>query len=242
MELRKKEEVMNSENPTIAKTSPGSLKMLQAMVGIGVLCALLIVLTFEKTLPAIEKNKAEALEKAIFKVIPGITKTKTYQFDQNNKIVAVTNENEVGPFVYAGFNDRGEFTGLAIEASGLGYADIIRILYGYQPETEKIIGFYVLETKETPGLGDKIEKDENFLANFKDLDVSLTDDQSILKHQVVTVKHDTKENPWEIDGITGATISSRAIGDIIGSSTQHWIPLIYKNKEKFILNENEKTN
>ena len=38
--------------------------MLRAMAGIGLICALLIVLTFEGTLPRIERLKAEALEKA----------------------------------------------------------------------------------------------------------------------------------------------------------------------------------
>jgi electron transport complex protein RnfG len=41
------------------------------MVGIGVFCALLIVLTYEGTLPRVTHLKAEALEKAIFKVVPG---------------------------------------------------------------------------------------------------------------------------------------------------------------------------
>ena len=39
--------------------------------------------------------------------------------------------------------------------------------------------------------------------------------------------------PWEVDGITGATISSRAIGNILGESTAKWVPLIYQQKETF---------
>ena len=49
--------------------------------------------------------------------------------------------------------------GVAVEASGKATPDIIRILYGYDPENRQVVGFYVLESKETPGLGDKIEKD-----------------------------------------------------------------------------------
>jgi electron transport complex protein RnfG len=215
-------------------TSPASSgKMLQAMVGIGIFCALMIVLTYVGTLPRIEKLRAEALEKAIFKVIPGITKTETYQLNENQSFSLVAGEDEPAQIVYAGYDENNELVGLAIEASGQGYADILRILYGYDPDEQKIIGFYVLESKETPGLGDKIEKDENFLANFEALSVTLTDDQSAIKNTVVTVKQGTKENPWEVDGITGATISSRAIGNIIGTSTAQWIPLIYQNQEAF---------
>ncbi len=219
---------------TMTYTSPASsAKMLRAMVGIGIVCALLIVLTFEGTLPRIEKLRAEALQKAIFKVIPGITKTGTYQLNANNDFVAIENEETAGEIVYAGFDDNDRLIGVAVEASGQGYADIIRILYGYDPESQKIIGFYVLESKETPGLGDKIEKDPSFLANFAGLDVSLEDDLSSVQNEVVPVKNGTKENPWEVDGITGATISSRAIGNIIGASTQYWVPIIYNNSKTF---------
>ena len=207
-----------------------SMKMLLAMVGIGILCAFLIVTTFEVTLPQIEKNKAEALEKAIFKVLPGIVTKKTFHLDENDNFIDVSNEDKVEQIVYAGYDENNKLVGVAVEASGLGFADVLRILYGYSPDQQTIIGFNVLESKETPGLGDKIEKDPDFLENFNALDVSLTDDHSKLKNKVVPVKFGTKENDWEVDGITGATISSRAIGDIIGNSTEYWIPAIYKNK------------
>ena len=228
---------MDNTKGIISKRSTGNMKMLRAMVGIGVLCALLIVLTYEKTRPIIEKNKAEALKKAIFKVIPRVTKTKAYEIMENQDVKALKEGTNAFKTIYAGYNDSDEFVGLAIEASGQGYADIIRILYGYNPKNQDIVGFYVLETKETPGLGDKIEKDEDFLANFNALDVSLTDDKKEVKNKVVTVKHGSKQEEWEIDGITGATISSRAIGDIIGNSTVEWLPTIYKQQAVFENNE-----
>ena len=42
--------------------------MYRALVGVGVVCALLIVGVFLYTLPIIEVNRAEALRKAIFQV------------------------------------------------------------------------------------------------------------------------------------------------------------------------------
>ncbi len=210
--------------------------MLRAMVGIGVLCGLLIVLTYEGTLPRIERLQEEALQEAIFKVVPGITKTKAYVFD-GKAFVPAGDQNENA--IYAGYNELGEFIGVAIEASGQGYADIIRILYGYDPVNQQVIGFYVLESKETPGLGDKIEKDPNFLANFRALDVSLTSDLSSIQHKVLTVKRGTKTNEWEVDGITGATISSRAIGAIISESTEQWVPILYSHQEIFKSKEDE---
>ena len=217
-----------SEQVTIPATN--SLSMLRAMVGIGVLCALLIVLTYEGTLPRVERLRAEALQRAIFRVVPGITETKVFTW-QNGEFIPAEEGGE--PVIYAGYSELGEFKGVAIEASGQGYADIIRILYGYDPEKQAVVGFYVLESKETPGLGDKIEKDESFLSNFISLDVSLTEDLQGLMNEVIPVKSGEKQNPWEVDGITGATISSRAIGNIIHESMQVWAPRIYQNKDYF---------
>lgn len=228
---------MSEVNTITEQSQTGSGKMLRAMVGIGVICALLIVVTYEQTLPRIERLRAEALEQAIFKVIPGITKTKKFQRNQDNTFTEVTSVDKTKQIVYAGYNDKDEFMGIAVEAAGQGYADIIRVLYGYNPETEKIIGFYVLESKETPGLGDKIEKDQNFLDNFSSLDVSL--DKSKIKNKVATVKQGAKTNAWEIDGITGATISSRAIGALISTSTSDLIPLLYQHKQTFEINKSE---
>lgn len=214
--------------PTVGPTNSG--KMLQAMVGIGVLCALLIVLTYEGTFERIEHNKAVALEQAIFKVLPGTATTQAFQLDEQDQFQMLSSDEKGDQVVYAGYNEQGELTGVAIEGSGQGYADILRILYGYDPAQEAVVGFYVLESKETPGLGDKIEKDANFLANFEALDVALNDAKNALINKVIPVKSGTKENPWEVDAITGATISSRAIGDILGESTAYWVPLIYQNQ------------
>lgn len=230
---------MNANNPAQTGAPDNSMKMLRAMVGIGLMCALMIVLTFEGTKPRIKRLRAEALEQAVFKVLPGIKTMQPYALTENNEFVPAS-EGAEGPVIYAGYAENGEFVGVAIEASGQGYADIIRILYGYDPEQEAVVGTYVLESKETPGLGDKIEKDENFLANFDALDVSLAENGETLKNEVVAVKSGEKENPWEVDCITGATISSRAIGDMLGVSTQRWIPVIYQNRETFA-NKSETT-
>ena len=214
----------------------GSAKMLRAMVGIGIFCALMIVLTFEGTLPRIEKNKAEALEKAIFQVLPQAVSKQTFQL--KDKSISVVNEgtsDKEVTLLHAGYDDNGELIGVAVEASGLGFADVIRILYGYDPEKQVINGFHVLESKETPGLGDKIEKDADFLANFDALDSSLKEDHQSLKNAIEPVKKGAKTNPWEIEGITGATISSRAIGNIIGFSADRWVPVIYQNQSQLTL-------
>jgi Na+-translocating ferredoxin:NAD+ oxidoreductase RnfG subunit len=66
--------------------------------------------------------------------------------------------------------------------------------------------------RETPGIGDKIITDEAFLKNFEALDVKLAADMKALANAVKVVKHGTKQNAWEIDAISGATVTSKAVG------------------------------
>lgn len=225
-------------NANANHTAPdmSSFKMLRAMVGIGILCALLIVLTYEGTFSQIEKNKAEALEKAIFKVVPGMVSKRNFIVKNDGSIEP--DQGQDGKLIYAGYDENGALAGVAVEASGQGFADILRILYGYDPEKQAVVGFYVLESKETPGLGDKIEKDDKFLANFEALDVAVDGSGKQLANPVTAVKHGEKEKDWEIDCITGATISSRAIGAIIAASSEQWIPAIREQRNVFTTENN----
>ena len=186
--------------------------MYRALVGVGMLCGLLIAVVFEGTLPIIEKNRAEALEKAVFAVIPSAVRRETIELD--------------GAEVNAGYDADGKLAGVAIEASSMGYADTVTLLYGYDPASETIIGIRVLASKETPGLGDKIEKDEAFLENFDALDARLDGTGTKMRNRIVTVKNGTKTEPWQIDGITGATITSKAVGAALAASTERWLPKV----------------
>ena len=118
---------------------------------------------------------------------------------------------------------------MVVEAEGQGFQDVIRIIYAYSPEKKAIVGFKVLETKETPGLGDKIEKDPHFLENFEALDVRLDADQKSLVHPIEVVKIGNKKDLWQIDAITGATISSKAVGRMVNKSAGERVPVIEKN-------------
>lgn len=203
--------------------------MLTAMTATGALCALFIVLAYQGTLPRIEYLKAKALEQAIVEVVPGMVSKKIFRLQPDGTLQQVQEVVKDARLVYAGYDREGKLVGVAIEASGMGFADVIRVIYGYHPATERIVGFRVLESKETPGLGDKIEKDPAFLENFKALPVMLNADKSQVQHRIVAVKHGKKEKAWELDGITGATISSRAIGNILGASTENIVPILHKN-------------
>jgi electron transport complex protein RnfG len=214
---------------------PSAWPMYRAMVGIGLLCGLLIVGVYQLTKPVIERNKAEALQRAIFRVLPEATSSATFRLTGPGDFVPL----EAGTdgaglrLVHAGYDDAGELVGFALEGRGMGYADVIVVLYGYSYERDAVIGMQVLESKETPGLGDRIMTDPAFRENFAALDVSLAPDGATIANPIVAVKNGEKESPWEIDGITGATISSVAIADLLRESTAWWIPRIRRDLEPF---------
>ena len=207
--------------------------MYRAMVGIGVLCGLLIVTAYQITLPIIERNKAEALQRAIFRVLPEARSSATFVQVDEDRFELLEGGGEGRPLVHAGYDEAGELVGFAIDAHGMGYQDVIRVLYGYAFRKDAIVGLVVLESKETPGLGDKIESDDAFRENFRRLDVSLGADGRELSHPIEFVKPGTREHPWQIDGITGATISSTAVAGILEKSSSHWIPRLHRRLAAF---------
>ena len=192
-------------------------QLYRAMVGTGVICALLIVAAFLYTLPVIERNHAAALERAVLQVVPGATTFQRHDLEQP---------------VYAAFDAGGNLAGIALEAEGMGYQDTVRILYGYDPRRQAVVGMRVLQSRETPGLGDRVESDPAFLANFTALDVGLAPGGDRLAHPIELVKPGAKTAPWQIDAISGATITSSAIAQMLARSTARWVPELYRELYK----------
>lgn len=223
--------------PAVQSASPW--QMYRALVGIGLLCGLLIVTVYQVTAPIIERNRAEALEQAIFDVLPDARSSQAFALGSDGRFTILGAERadvSSDRTVYAAYSEDGGLVGLAIEAQGMGYQDIIRVLYGYSFDDQAIVGLKVLDSRETPGLGDKIEKDERFLANFVKLDVSLateSDDGLGIAHPIEAVKPGEKTSPWQIDTITGATISSDAIAEILRNSSSQWMPRVHPRQGDF---------
>ncbi|ANB02096.1 FMN-binding protein [Ectothiorhodospira sp. BSL-9] len=200
-----------------------SIKLIGTLGLIALFSGLMVVSVFEFTKPYIAENHRIALERAVLEVIPGAAERREFVLTSDGVFPAGTAP-ERGRTIHAGFDAEGTFKGVALEASGRGYADVIRILYGYDPSCECIVGMTVLESRETPGLGDKIETDPAFVANFERLDARLATDGSGLANRIRTVDPGAAEQPWEIDGITGATISAEAIGSMIHRSADSVLP------------------
>jgi electron transport complex protein RnfG len=98
-------------------------------------------------------------------------------------------------------------SGWVVKARGQGYAGNIEVLIGVDPDVETITGLFILEQKETPGLGNKITFPawrEQFAG------------RKTAKPFVVVKEKSTASNT--IDAVTGATISSRSVAGIVNQT------------------------
>jgi electron transport complex protein RnfG len=139
--------------------------------------------------PMIAENQQLARQKAAVEVIPG---------GQNAEQVVVD-----GTTVFRVTGVGGQLVGWAIPASGQGYGDTIRLIVGVTADGSKLTDFRVIYNQETPGLGNKIVE-PGFRSRFEGKDASV---------QLQAVQKPQADD--EIQALTGATISSQAVADII---------------------------
>ncbi len=197
------------------------------------ICGLVIVGSYQGTLEAVAANKRIAMERAVFKVVPAAKSIEAYYTLEGGGIAKAGAEAPAGAVkFFAGYDEAGRLVGIAAEGAAKGYADTVRIMFGYDPACQCVRNIGVVAMRETPGIGDKIIKDKAFLENFVELDARLDADMKALANEIRTVKHGTKTDKWQIDAIAGATITSRAVGKAINDTAQALLPRLVPNLDK----------
>lgn len=99
--------------------------------------------------------------------------------------------------------------GWVIKSAGQGYADRIELLIGLDPLVETITGIFVLDQKETPGLGNKIIRPD-----WRSQFINKRTDKPLAVAKGTSASEQTNV----IDAITGATISSRSLTAIVNQT------------------------
>lgn len=94
--------------------------------------------------------------------------------------------------------------GYLLPTSGLGFNDQIELLIALSIDRKSLIGIHVIDQKETPGLGDNIVQ-SRFTQRFRGKPSS----------GLQAVKTGARSDSAEIDAISGATVSSQSVCDII---------------------------
>ncbi|MBN2797714.1 MAG: FMN-binding protein [Deltaproteobacteria bacterium] len=197
-----------------AEEKEASAFSLVATLGVaGFLAGLFIVGIYQITDPVIKANEAAELHEAVFKVVPGSSQLQALALD-NGSVKPLAHGDEAEHVIFAAYDAAGTFKGYAVPAQGPGFQDVIRLIYGFDTSTGKTTGMQVLASKETPGLGDKIIKDQHFVGQF----TSRTFDGG----ELLAAKSGEGTLPQHVDTITGATISSKAVIRIMNETQSLW--------------------
>ena len=113
--------------------------------------------------------------------------------------------------------------GLAFSSIGEGYGGFIKVMVGVEL-TGKITGIEILEHLETPGLGANIENKSfkgQFRGRFR---------EGSPNGQLEVIKGRKAEKNWEIEALTGATVSPRGIVQALNNG----LAMFQKYKEQIL--------
>ena len=152
--------------------------------------------------PQIDRNAVEKRETQMRLLLP--------QADSFSEVPATNQDADskrAAPNYYEAKDSSGQIVGYALQTSGGGFADKVTLLVVFGGDLQTLRGIAVLKSNETPGFGDKIKTDE-FRARFQNAPA----DGSLVVIKGGTVGSGAAN---EIMGITGATISSDAVKDIV---------------------------
>jgi electron transport complex protein RnfG len=198
-----------------------SVRLMSTMGGAGALAGLLIVAVYQLTLPTVQANRAARLETAIHQVLPGIARYDTLYLHDGALTATLPAGADARKLekIYDGVDGDGRHVGFAIPATQPGFQDAIDVIFGFDPGKPGTLGLVILSSRETPGLGDKIEA-PGWLAQFAGASTPLS-----------PVKAGTAQQPDDVAMITGATISSRTVIAAINSALDRWTPTIAAYRE-----------
>ena len=202
-----------------AEKTASTFRLIATLAVAGVLAGILLAMVNEHTKPIIDAYRAEQLRIAVYEVLPGAARYSTFYLvdGELNPVLPDGAKESEYKRVYAGYGEDGNPVGVAVSRGESGFQDIVLVILGFDPVSNTLTGMKVLESKETPGLGDKIFKDKAFVDQFF----------AGPELPLVSVKAGSgKGQANEIDTITGATISSKTVTRIINNAVAEWMPLL----------------
>ncbi len=167
-------------------------KMILVLVVIAICSGAVLSFVWGKSEGKIIENQQKLLEKAIFKLDP---RTKHYK--------EMTKEDVT---VYYCYDEGNKFVSKFFIAEGNGFQGIIKVAVSVSKDWGEVLGIEILEQVETPGLGSNIV-DKEFTDRFEGLKFD-----GVIK----VLKEVGSKEKGEVEAVTGATISSEAVGDIVG--------------------------
>ena len=166
---------------------------------------LLIAVTDAALSPRIEQNKTNKRNRLVGALLPG---TKDFIPLETEITIESLRGKKEKIEVYQAMSESGKCVGWSFNVAGPGFADKIELVVAVDKDFEKLSGFDVLASNETPGFGDQIKCDY-YRDQFKGAPAGQLN---------LVPSGDPKKIDDEIVAISGATISSEAVVEIISNS------------------------
>ncbi len=168
-----------------------------------------LALLYAWTNPLYIINQDNATLESIAKTIHGADKAKNLQTSEVKSI----EEYRVYRVFDSPEDGKEKLLGWAYVAKGKGFGGDIKLLIGLNAQANALVGIDVLEDVETPGFGNYINDEKRWKSKFRPRDGKALS----LDRNLVVIKT-TPTKPYQIQAITGATISSKAVVAIINES------------------------
>ncbi len=179
----------------MAKTESTLKNMFLTLFVTSLVSATALGFVYEATKEPIAKAKQANKISAFKKVLP--------EFDNDPLAEQITITTAEGDVILYPASNKGIPVAAAVETfSKKGFGGNIKLMVGVLPDG-RINGIDVLEHKETPGLGDKIDSAKTSFS------------QQFLNKDLTTYNLAVRKDGGDVDAITAATISSRAFCDAI---------------------------
>lgn len=175
-------------------------RMIAVLTAVGLISGSFLAIVGQVTKERILFNKRHEIEMAALKVVPGASTVKMIYEERD----------------FAVFEDRdeaGNLVGYALQAAGTGFQDKITLEVGLSPDLNTVLSLTIIDQKETPGLGAKITDETSFLRYWQNRDSSKS-----LALRKPPVEDPASLAPNEVNAITGATISSQAVLNIVNEA------------------------
>ena len=184
-----------------------TLHMVATLTSVGVIAGASLSLVNGWAQPLIDANETKVKMAGVVEVVPGGAASKP------------VSEVAPGPAsgdpleAYQVLDGQGQVLGWAVIGEGTGFSDKIRLMVGVSPDLNRTLGIKILKDSETPGLGTKIRE-----GAYPDQFYGRGRPAPSLEAGPLAVVKSAPGAPNEVQAITGATISSKAVVSIVNQS------------------------
>ena len=196
------------------------------MAGVSAFFTACVAMVYAATRERVDFNEEIAQKRVVFQVLGIEVPRSTEEFselyqervEEETNIRIQTQAKTVQ--VMKGYDEDGELIAYIFPLIGRGFWDQVKGYMAVDPNLEKIRGLAFYEQSETPGLGAEITEPW-FEENFRDK--TIPDDPGPDGRLIALVRAGREKGPGDVDAVTGATQTSKAVEKIINTTLKSFL-------------------